>query len=139
MTKKQKARLVQNAIILAAVPGALRDIPTKKALAHLKSEVLKAIWRNGRTMRALEIVLAVVNDPTKTDSLASIVYKRLADPRRLLNTNPNRLHFAIHTFESMEKDGDKKTIFQKKQDPIAGMKQAAIPSAANLTLTRTAL
>ena len=84
------------------------------------------MWGNGRKMRAPEIVLAVLNDPTKTDPLASIVYKRLADARRLLNKSPNRLHFAIHTFESMERDGDKRTIFWQKQGPIAGMKQAAL-------------
>ena len=32
MTKKQKARLIQNAIILAAVAGTLWDIPTKKSV-----------------------------------------------------------------------------------------------------------
>ena len=84
------------------------------ALAYLETEVPKAILGNGRKLRAPEIVLAALNDPTKTDPLASLMFKRLADARRFLNKSPNRLHFAIHTFGTMEKHGEKKTLFQKK-------------------------
>ena len=85
MTRKQRTRLIQAAVIPAAMTGTLWDIPSKKALVNLKAEVMHAIWGKGRRLRSAEMVLAVINDPTKTDPLAAMIFKRLSDARRLMN------------------------------------------------------
>ena len=82
------------------------------------------------------MVLAILNDPTLTDPLAAIVYKRLSDARRLMNKSNERLLLAQHTFEFIKaetKGGDtdrpnsaeNAPIFSKIQGPVAGMRQAA--------------
>ena len=101
MTKRQKTRLIQVAVILAAKAGTLWDIPTKKAMANLRTEVMNATWGRGRKMRCAEMVMAIINDPTKTDPLAAIVFKRLSDARRLLNKKKERLQQALRSFEIM--------------------------------------
>ena len=73
MTRKQKARLIQVAVIPAASVGTLWDIPSKKSLAALRAEVMNAIWGKGRKLRSAEMVMAVINNPTRTDPLAAIV------------------------------------------------------------------
>ena len=136
MTRKQKTRLIQGAIIPVATVGTFWDIPSKKSLASLRSEILKAIWGKGRKMKSLEMVLAILNDPTLTDPLAALVYNRLSDARRLMNKSNERLLLAQHTFEFIKaetKGGDTETpnhavsapIFNKIQGPGAGMRQAA--------------
>ena len=49
------------------------------------------------------MVLAILNDPTMTDPLAAMVYKRLTDARRLMNKNNERLLLAQHAFGFIKK------------------------------------
>ena len=107
MTRKQKTRLIQAAVIPAAMAGTLWDIPSKKALVNLKAEVMHAIWGKGRRLRSVEMVLAVINDPTKTDPLAAMILKRLSDARRLMNKRKDRLQAAMRTFDLMRKKDNK--------------------------------
>ena len=51
MTRRQKTRLIQAAVIPAATAGTLWDIPSKKSLAHLRTEVMNASWGRGRKLR----------------------------------------------------------------------------------------
>ena len=104
MTRRQKTRLIQAVVIPAAIAGTLWDIPTKKAMANLRVEVMNATWGRGRKMRCAEMVMAIINDPTKTGPLAAIVCKRLSDARRLMNKNKGRLQQAIHTYELMKQN-----------------------------------
>ena len=76
-------------------------------------------------MRSNELVLAIFNDPTRTDPLAAIVYKRLSDAGRLMQKSQNRFHFAVHTYE-LTKEEDDRNIYRNNQGPIAGVRQAAI-------------
>ena len=154
ITRKQRTKLITNAVIPAAVSGTMWATPSKRASNTLKTEVLKAIWGKGRKLRSPEMVLAVINNPTRADPLGALVYKRLSDARRLLNKNQGRLHRAIHTYE-MQKENTNSThqhnvddtehrneesvqrgalsselyatdsIYNKANGPITGMKQAA--------------
>ena len=103
MTRRQKTRLIQAAVIPAAAAGTLWDIPSKRALANLRSEVINAIWGRGRKLRSAEMVTAIINDPTKTDPLAAIVYKRLSDARRLMKKKKSRLQQAMRVFEMIRR------------------------------------
>ena len=145
LTRKQKTRLITNAVIPTATSGTLWNIPTKKALSKLNADIIRAIWGKGRKLRAAEMVLAIVNDPTKTDPLSAIVFKRLSDARRLMRKNADRMHSAIHTFELLSakesvlstgplgpdeaadqgESNDQDSIHSKTQGPVAGMIQAA--------------
>ena len=126
MTKKEKARVIQGAIIPAAASGTLWDIPTNKACTRLRTQTLNAIWGQGRKMRCPEIVLGIINDPTRIDPIAAITFKRISDARRLMRKSHRRLHLAIHTFEvSREPETDTK-IHATNQGPIVGLRQAAI-------------
>ena len=131
MTRKPKTRLFQSAIILAAVSGTLWYIPTRKALTQLKSEVLRTAWGEGRKLRSTEIVLAILNHPTRIDPLAAIVYRRLSDARRLMKKCQNRFHFALHTYELM-KEEERRDVFRKNRGLVAGMRQAAIMMGGKL-------
>ena len=42
VTRRQKARLIQIAVVLAAFAGTLWDIPTNKAMAYLRTEIMNA-------------------------------------------------------------------------------------------------
>ena len=86
MTRWQKTRSIQVVVIPAAAAGTLWDIPTKKAMANLRVEVMNATWGRGRKMRCAEMVMAIISAPTKIDPLAAIVYKRLSNARRHMNT-----------------------------------------------------
>ena len=137
MTRKQKTRLIQAAVILAATAGTLWDIPSKRALVNVKAEAMHAGWGRGRRMRSAEMVMAVINDPTKTDPLAAMINKRLSDARRLMNKRKDRLHAAMRTFELM-KDKDKQGTTRRRvasgketlrigalnREPIAGQLEA---------------
>ena len=98
------------------------DLPSNKALAHLRTQVIKAIWGKGRRMRCPEIVLGVLNDQTRTDPMAAIIYKRLADARRILNKDKDRLRKALRVQQQTKAEETK--IFNN-QGPIAGLRQAA--------------
>ena len=54
-------------------------------------------------MRCVELIMPIINDPTETDPLATIVYKRLSDARRPMNKKKDRLHQAMRAFEPMKK------------------------------------
>ena len=71
-------------------------------MTSLRTEIMNATWGRGRKMRSAEIVMAIINDPTKTDPLAAIVYKRLSDARRLMNKKKDRLQQAMRAFELMK-------------------------------------
>ena len=102
MTRKQKTRLIQAVATPAAMTGRLWDIPSTNTLASLKAEVTHAIWGKRRKMRSAEMVMAVINDPTKTDPLAAMIFKRLSDASRLMNKKKERLQSALRTFELMK-------------------------------------
>ena len=123
LARKYKTKLIQGAVILAAISGTLWDIPSKRALNALRSETLNAIWGKGRKMRALEIALSILNDPIRTDRLAAIVYKRLNDARRLLQNSEDRLRKAISAFQLMPPN---RTVHSAKEGPIAGLQQASL-------------
>ena len=53
MTKRQKTRLIQAAVIPAATAGTLWDIPPKKALNSLRTEIMNATWGKGRKLTRL--------------------------------------------------------------------------------------
>ena len=103
--------------------GTLWDLPSNKALAHLRTQVIKAIWGKGRRMRCLEIALGVLNDPTRTDPMVAIIYKRSADARRLLNKDKDRLRKALRVQQQTNVEENK--IFNNNQGPIAGLRQVA--------------
>ena len=70
----------------------------------------------GRKLQSTEMVMAVINDPTRIDPLAAMVYKRLSDARRLMQKNKERLRFAIHTFELMKARDDNRDLYKGKKD-----------------------
>ena len=112
-TRKQRARLITSAVIPAAISGTMWSLPSKKAANSLRGEILRAVWGKGRKLRAPEIVLGVLHDPTRADPLGAIVYKRLADARRLMRKDAGRLHRAIHTFELTKEERNKETAAQR--------------------------
>ena len=97
-TRQQKLKLMQGAIIPAAVARTLWDIPSRTAVNQFRTQVIQAIWGQGRKIRAQSIVLGVLKDSVRTDPLAAMIYERPVGARRLMK-NKDRLHFAIHTFE----------------------------------------
>ena len=51
----------------------------------------------------VEMVMAISNDPTKTDALAAIVFQRLSDARRLTNKKKEMLQQAVRAFKLMQR------------------------------------
>ena len=133
MSKKEKTRVIQGAIIPAATSCTMWDIPTNKATSRLRAQTLNAVWGKGRRLRCLEIVLGVLNDPTKTDPLGATVFKRISDARRLMRKSQARLHYAMHTYEVTNDDDHRDNIHCKHQGPIAGLRQAAVLLGGSLS------
>ncbi len=137
LTRRQKTRLVQSAVIPSASSGALWDIPSVKSLTTLRSAIADAVWGKGRKQRCVEILLTVIHDPTQTDPLAAIIYKRLRDARRLMKKDETRKWMAVHTYEMTvdDADGEPNDVFPKTQGPVKGMRQAAALVGGSLVST----
>ena len=74
-------------------------------------------------MRCGEIVMSIINEPTKTNPLAAIVYKRLFDARRLMNRKKDRLQQAMRAFVLMKKKG------KRRQPPVITVSRRAAAHA----------
>ena len=83
-------------------------------------------------MRSNESVSAILRDPTRTGSLAAIVYKRLSDARRLMKKRASRFHFVLRTCELIKAERGDRNINRKNSGPIAGARQAALMIGGSL-------
>ncbi len=122
-------------MIPALVSGTLWDIPTNKALDGLRTTIVNAIWGKSRKQRCREVLLSVLNDPTKTDPLAAIVSRRLNDARRLMNKSQQRYFLARHVYEMSKDNFQQGEIYNKEKGPVRGMVQAASLLGGTLELT----
>ncbi len=134
-TRRQRTRLIQQAVIPAAVSGTLWDIPSLKKVDGLRSSVTNAVWGKGRKQRSREIVLAIINDATRTDPLAAVVYRRLDDARRLMRKNPQRYMYARHLHDITYDETTHGEVFHKGANgPMRGLRQAAALLGGRLEL-----
>ncbi len=134
-TKRQRTRLIQQAVVPMAVSGTLWEIPSVKQLDGLRTSTINAIWGKNRKQRSREVVLAVLNDATKTDPLAAMVFRRLEDARRLMKKDWNRYLYARHVFELTKDEIRSGRVFQKGgSGTMKGLHQAAALLGGNLEL-----
>ncbi len=125
-TRRQRTKLIQRSVIPMAISGSLWDLPSAKSLDGLRASTLNAIWGKNRKQRAREIVLAILNDPVKTDPLAAMVYRRLDNARRLFKKDHNRYLFACHLYELTKEDMQRDKVYQHGVlGTIKGLHQAA--------------
>ncbi len=124
-TRKQKKTLVQQAVIPSMTAGTLWDIPSTKSLDGMRSAIANALWGRGRKQRCREILFGVVHDPTRTDPLAAIVFRRLDDARRLMNKDSERYYQTSHVYHLLKDDMRQGEIFHKDAGPVKGLLQAA--------------
>ncbi len=135
MTRKQKTRLMQQAVIPMAVSGTLWELPAGRKIDGLRASTINAIWGRGRQRRSREIVLAVLNDAARTDPLAAMVYRRLDDARRLMAKDIHRYHYCRHLYEVTRGDIVQGSVFQKGGSGVMrGLHQAAALLGATLQM-----
>ena len=80
----QKTRATATAVIPKMLKGTQWTLPSKQSLKQLLSAIMKGIWSHYRKMRASEIVMAILNDPTKVDPFGATMYACLSLTRRTL-------------------------------------------------------
>ena len=71
-------KLKKTALAVKALPkhtyGMMWVMPTKCAVQTIRSAALKSTLWTGRAMRASEVVLALINDPTRVDPWGAMIY-----------------------------------------------------------------
>ncbi len=117
---RQKRLLIESAAIPVSWCGCQWNLPRADLQARAANTVVAALWGRRRKMRAKEMVLAVLHDPTKVDPMASMLYKRLLDARRALRRSECRLHHAMHVNAMIAEDAAPAAI-----GPVYGLRQAA--------------
>ncbi len=135
-TRRQRVRLVQQAVVPMAVSGTLWDLPSGKSLDGLRTSTLNTIWGKHRKQRWREIVMAILHDPVKTDPLAAMVFRRFDDARQLMRKSRDWYFFARHLYEMTREDVQHGQVFQKgRSSMIKGLHQAAALIGGTLELT----
>ncbi len=117
----KKVRLMSTAVIPTIATSCSWELPTKRGAASMQSAAVTAVWGHTRKQRCTEAVLSVVHDPIKLDPVAAMVFKRLADARRLMKRKCECENMAIHT-NCIAGDSDQNLPIL---GPVRGLRHAA--------------
>ncbi len=115
---RQKRLLVEAFAIPVSWCGCLWNLPRVDLQVKAANTVVGALWGKRRKMRAKEVVLGVIHDPTRVDPTSSLVYRRLLDARRALSRSPDRLLHATHVNEMLDDCDDPPAL-----GPVRGMRR----------------
>ncbi len=120
LTYRQRRLLVESSAIPVSWCGSLWHLPRADLQSKAANTIVRALWGRRRQLRAKEIVLGVLHDPSRVDPASSLLYKRLADARRSLMRSKERLLYATHVNELLGDDDEPPVI-----GPIHGLRKAA--------------
>ena len=77
--------IVNNASVIPRLfKGTRWNLPSITNINRLRTSIIKGQWQHGRTMRCKEVVLAILNNPTKMDPWGAIIMNILITTRRTL-------------------------------------------------------
>ena len=82
MAKKNKATVGK--VLPSYTFGTNWSTPSLALSTRLRSQILKCIWGNQSKMRCPEIVLGLLNDPTRVDHFYASAFRAFIDARRML-------------------------------------------------------
>ena len=67
-----------------AIYGMQWGCPSVAMATRFRSKALRCIWGSSSKMRCMEVVVGVLNDPTKVDHYYAAAYRSILDARRML-------------------------------------------------------
>ena len=90
MTKKRKKRATQAKTIPIATHGQIWTNPSLRKVSQMRSKAMTCYWGNTSKMRCTEIILAVLNDPTRIDQQYASLFRSFHDARRVTRKSRKR-------------------------------------------------
>ena len=126
--RHRKKRLHSTVTIPQMIYPTLWSMPKGNTLTHLRTKILRGIWGDASKLRAVEVVLAILNDPTKLDPTIAIIANALNTARRVTRKNPERMARLSEDIKAIAKaydqqEGDK--LPKLPQGPAYGTFKAA--------------
>ena len=100
--------------------------PTMALSTRIRGSILNCIWGTSSKLRCPEIVLAVLNDPTKVDNFSSAAMRAFTDARRTLMKDIDRRKNFMESLY-LHNDGS------KLNGPVHGIMEYA--SALGISIT----
>ena len=109
-----RSRVVAGMVIPRMLQDAQWCFPATRSLKRLRSTILSALWRGTRSLRCPEIVIAVLNDPTRVDPWGAAINQMFLKARRTLSRCARRREIFANTMRQIlhddAKHADKDTI-----------------------------
>jgi hypothetical protein len=81
---------VAGKVIPTATHGTNWSGPSLKAAAKLRSSTVNCVWGSTSKNRCIEVVLGILNDPTRVDHTFAAVARTVSDARRMLRKSEDR-------------------------------------------------
>jgi hypothetical protein len=91
VSNNQAQRANQTAVLPKAVASTQWTTPSQQALQRLRTAILKGNWGNARKMRCVEVLMAILFDPTKADPPSAIHLRTFQHARRQLHKDTTRV------------------------------------------------
>ena len=85
-----KTQAVAGKVIPTATFGTNWSGPSLEAAAKLRSSTVNCVWGTTSKNRCIEVVLGILNDPTRVDHTLAPVARTVSDARRMLRKNEDR-------------------------------------------------
>ena len=104
LTAKNKKKAIATKTIPIATFGNQWTRPSVSRCHKLRGRIMKCLWGSSSKMRCREIVLAVLNDPTKVDPHSSSAFRAFVDARRMIRKNPQRLQDFCEILYNLDKE-----------------------------------
>ena len=115
MNAFMKIQAVAGKVIPTATFGTNWSGPSLKAAATLRSSTVNCVWGSTSKNRCIEVVLGILNDPTRVDHTFASVLRTIGEARRMLRKIEGRYSQAQMIFTHC-KEEDKKV-----PGPVHGM------------------
>ena len=90
LSAQNKKKTVSTKTLAIASYGTQWTRPALNKCVKLRGRIMKCIWGNSSKMRCREVVMAILNDPTKVDPHSCSAHRAFVDGRRMLRKNPQR-------------------------------------------------
>ena len=97
----RKTRLVAAAAVPKFTFSSLWSVPAYGTLTKLRTGVVKCIFGNSSLMRAPEVTLAVLNDPTQVEPSCAIHAYTLNTARRIIIKDVKRYRLFVQSMKSI--------------------------------------
>ena len=104
--------------------------PSTALSTRIRSSILKSIWGTGSKLRCPEIVLGILNDPTRVDNFSSAAYRALLDARRTLRKSQERRDRFIEALNLYQRGS-------KLNGPAHGIMEYAQALGIEIVITET--